>query len=305
MGQTMDQMKMLNQLRKAQKDLKNEIVEVEAGDGAVVVQITGELKVKKVTLDPEKIDLDDIEELERWIENCFRDGYAKAQEIATEKMKPLMSSLGGALGNMGMQLMLPKALDNVIDALGKLPGVGPRTAERYAYYLFRSNENISKNIAESLSELHERVKSCPKTFALIDSSEEISPLYTDEKRDKKTILVVEEPLDIYAIEQTKAFSGTYHVLGGALSPIDGITPEQLHIKELVSRIEEDAATEIIIATNPSVEGESTALLLQKTLSEKFPELKITRLARGLPLGVDLSYADQITLSAALNNRTDL
>jgi len=201
--------------------------------------------------------------------------------------------------------MLPKALDNVIDALGKLPGVGPRTAERYAYYLFRSDENISKNIADSLSELHENVKSCPKTFALIDSSEEISPLYADEKRDKKTILVVEEPLDIYAIEQTHAFTGTYHVLGGALSPIDGITPEQLHIKELVSRVAEDEATEVIIATNPSVEGESTALLLQKTLSEKYPELKITRLARGLPLGVDLSYADQITLSAALNNRTNL
>lgn len=98
MGQTMDQMKMLNQLRKAQKDLKNEIVEVEAGDGAVVVQINGELKVKKVTIDPEKIDLDDIHELERWIENCFRDGYAKAQEIATEKMKPLM----GQLGNLGL-----------------------------------------------------------------------------------------------------------------------------------------------------------------------------------------------------------
>ena len=100
MGQTMDQMKMLNQLRKAQKDLKNEIVEVEAGDGAVVVQINGELKVKKVTLDPEKIDFDDIRELERWIESCFRDGYAKAQEIATEKMRPLMGQLGN-LGNLG------------------------------------------------------------------------------------------------------------------------------------------------------------------------------------------------------------
>ena len=201
--------------------------------------------------------------------------------------------------------MLPKALDNVIDALGKLPGVGPRTAERYAYYLFRSDSTLSKNIADSLLELHENVKSCPKTFALIDSSEDVSPLYSDEKRDKKTILVVEEPLDIYAIEQTKTYTGTYHVLGGAISPIDGITPEQLHIKELVKRVEDDEAEEIIIATNPSVEGESTALLLQKTLSEKFPELKITRLARGLPLGVDLSYADQITLSAALNNRTNL
>ena len=101
MGATFDQMKMLNELRKAQKDLKNEIVEVEAGDGAVVVQITGELKVKKVTIDPSRVDLDDISELERWIENCFRDGYAKAQEIATDKMKPLMSQLGG-LSGLGM-----------------------------------------------------------------------------------------------------------------------------------------------------------------------------------------------------------
>ncbi|MBB1524711.1 YbaB/EbfC family nucleoid-associated protein [Candidatus Saccharibacteria bacterium] len=101
MGATFDQMKMINNLRKAQKDLKNEIVEVEAGDGAVVVQITGELKVKKVTIDPSRVDLDDISELERWIENCFRDGYAKAQEIATDKMKPLMSQLGG-LSGLGM-----------------------------------------------------------------------------------------------------------------------------------------------------------------------------------------------------------
>lgn len=201
--------------------------------------------------------------------------------------------------------MLPKALENVVEALGHLPGVGPRTAERYATYLFRSDENISRNISDSLSKLHSEVKSCPKTFALIDSSEDVSALYEDPERDKKTVLVVEEPLDIYAVESTKAYKGTYHVLGGAVSPIDGITPDQLHIKELVSRVEEDGVGEIIIATNPSVEGESTALLLQKTLSEKFPDLKITRLARGLPLGVDLSYADQITLSAALNNRTDL
>ncbi|MBQ3352425.1 recombination protein RecR [Candidatus Saccharibacteria bacterium] len=201
--------------------------------------------------------------------------------------------------------MLPKALQNAIDALGALPGVGPRTAERYAYYLFRANKNLSDNISKSLENLHSGVKSCPVTFALIDGSEEVSPLYDDPTRDKTTILVVEEPLDIYAIEQTKGYHGTYHVLGGAISPIDGITPDQLHIKELLSRVENDKAKEVIIATNPSVEGESTALLLQKTLLEKYPKLKITRLARGLPLGVDLSYADQITLSAALENRTNL
>ncbi len=201
--------------------------------------------------------------------------------------------------------MLPQALQNAIDALGALPGVGPRTAERYAYYLFRANKNLSKSISDALDNLHSGVKLCPKTFALISKNEEVSPLYTDSTRDKTTVLVVEEPLDIYAIEQTKGYHGTYHVLGGAISPIDGITPDQLHIKELISRIKADSVTEVIIATNPSIEGESTALLLQKVLSENYPDLKVTRLARGLPLGVDLSYADQITLSAALENRTKL
>lgn len=201
--------------------------------------------------------------------------------------------------------MLPEALKQVIDALGNLPGVGPRSAERYAYYLFRANPGVANSIATSLEHLHSGVKSCPITFALIDAAEEVSPLYDNPERDKTTILVVEEPLDIYAIEQTKGYKGTYHVLGGAISPIDGITADELHIKELVSRIENDDVEEVIIATNPSVEGESTALLLQKILGEKFEDLKVTRLARGLPLGVDISYADQITISAALENRTKL
>jgi len=201
--------------------------------------------------------------------------------------------------------MLPQALQDTIEALGHLPGVGARTAERYAYYLFKGSPRISTDIAEALVNLHNGVKSCPVTFALIDADAEQSKFYSDPERDKSTILVVEEPLDIYAIEQTKQFKGTYHVLGGAISPIDGISADQLHIKELLARIEPDNVTEIIIATNPSVEGESTALLLQKMLHEQYPKVKVTRLARGLPLGVDLSYADQITLSAALENRTSL
>lgn len=201
--------------------------------------------------------------------------------------------------------MLPQALQDVIDALGLLPGVGPRTAERYAYYLFKSNDEVSANIAKALLNLHSGVKSCPVTFALISADETVSALYSDPERDKTTVLVVEEPLDIYAIEQTKSYKGTYHVLGGAISPIDGITPEQLHIGELIKRVNDDSVKEVIIATNPSVEGESTALLLDKMLHEQNPNLKLTRLARGLPLGVDLSYADQITLSAALENRQAL
>lgn len=201
--------------------------------------------------------------------------------------------------------MLPDALTNAIEALGMLPGVGPRTAERYGYYLFKANPKVAEGIAEALLALHSGVKSCPVTFALIDADEEVSPLYSDADRDKATILVVEEPLDIYAIEATKGYKGVYHVLGGALSPIDGVTPDQLHIRELVERLATDNVREVIIATNPSVEGESTALLLEKVLHEAKADLTITRLARGLPLGVDLSYADQITLSAALENRTNL
>lgn len=199
--------------------------------------------------------------------------------------------------------MLPTALQNLIDALGALPGVGPRTAERYAYYLFRSHPQIADRLKASLADLRQNVKNCPITFALIDSELEKSPLYTDPERDKTTVLVVEEPLDIYAIEQTKGYHGTYHVLGGVISPIDGITPDKLHLKELVLRVNKDQVKEVIIATNPSVEGESTALLIQKLLKDA-KDCKITRLARGLPLGVDLSYADQITLSAALEHRTD-
>jgi recombination protein RecR len=205
-----------------------------------------------------------------------------------------------------MAQILPEALLDSIENLGKLPGVGSRTAERYAYYLLKNDTNISAKIAESLLNLHKNVKSCPVTFALISADEEVSPLYADPARDKKTIAVVEEPLDIIALEKTKQFNGTYHVLGGAISPIDGVGPEQLHFKELLARVQNDEVREIIIATNASVEGESTALYLQRFLRENgCDDLIISRLARGIPAGVDLEYADQITLSHALEGRRSI
>ena len=205
-----------------------------------------------------------------------------------------------------MAQILPEALLDSIENLGKLPGVGSRTAERYAYYLLKNDPIISAKIAESLLNLHKNVKSCPVTFALISADEEVSPLYADPARDKKTIAVVEEPLDIIALEKTKQFNGTYHVLGGAISPIDGVGPEQLHFKELLARVQNDEVREIIIATNASVEGESTALYLQRFLRENgCNDLIISRLARGIPAGVDLEYADQITLSHALEGRRSI
>jgi recombination protein RecR len=197
--------------------------------------------------------------------------------------------------------ILPKALLHLIDELGTLPGVGPRTAERYAYDLLRRDPSVAKRVAGALTNLHDNVAYCPKTFALIEKNQKISPLYSDPARDKTVVAVVEEPLDVVAIERTGQFKGTYHVLGGVISPIDGVGPEQLHIPELLRRINEDGVKEIILATNASVEGESTALYLQKQIGEE-GNIKITRLARGLPVGVDLEYADQITLGHALEGR---
>lgn len=199
--------------------------------------------------------------------------------------------------------VLPPALSEVIEALGKLPGVGPRTAERYSYYLARHDSAHARQLAKSLENLHDGIGYCQKTFAMIPAGQELSDLYTDSRRDKTLIAVVAEPFDIVALEKTGQFSGTYHVLGGLVSPIDGIGPEQLHIAELIKRIDDDKVKEIVLATNASVEGESTALYIQQQIGKR--KVKITRLARGLPIGVDLEYADQITLGRALEGRTVL
>ena len=199
-----------------------------------------------------------------------------------------------------MSAQLPVALQTLIDELALLPGVGPRTAERYAYYVLKVEKNKAERLARALSSVHEGVSYCPVTHAFIDADEEVSSLYADPERDKKQIAVVEDPFDVISIEKTNQYKGTYHVLGGVLSPIDGITPDSLNIESLFKRIKEDEVEEVILATNASVEGESTALYIQKLLGDS--DVKLSRLARGLPVGVDLEYADQITLSRALEGR---
>ena len=199
--------------------------------------------------------------------------------------------------------ILPPALQNLIDAFGLLPGVGPRTAERYAYYLLRHASDTPQKLSAALLELQSGIGYCQKTFALVPAGQELSDLYTDPRRDKTIVAVVAEPFDLVALEKTGQFNGTYHVLGGLVSPIDGIGPEQLHIAELVQCIDDDSVTEIILATNASVEGESTALYIQQQIGSR--PVKITRLAQGLSVGVDLEYADQITLGRALEGRQAL
>jgi len=196
--------------------------------------------------------------------------------------------------------ILPPALSDLIEAFNALPGVGPRTAERYAYWFVRHPNQAGPKLASALEALPKGIGYCQKTFALVPAGQDLSDLYTNPKRDKTLVAVVAEPFDIIALEKTALFNGTYHVLGGLVSPIDGINPDNLHIAELIKRIDEDQVKEIILATNASVEGESTALYIQQQL--KNHSVKISRLAQGLPIGVDLEYADQITLGRAIEHR---
>ena len=199
--------------------------------------------------------------------------------------------------------ILPKVLTDTIDALHTLPGVGQRSAERYAYHLLKSDPSKSERLSQALLRLHKEVSYCPVTFALISSSETVSQLYSDPRRDKTIVAIVEDAFDIIAIEQTGKFSGTYHVLGGLISPIDGIGPELLHINQLIKRVKDDNVAEVILAVSSSVEGESTAHYIQSQLLKS--DCSVSRLARGLPIGLDLEYADQITLGRALEGRQTL
>jgi recombination protein RecR len=201
-----------------------------------------------------------------------------------------------------MQL-LPPALSDLIEAFGALPGVGPRTAERYAYYLLRHGNDAPDKLAGALKQLNAGIGYCQMTFALVPAGKKLSDLYTDPRRDKATVAVVAEPFDLVALEKTGQYKGTYHVLGGLVSPIDNVGPDQLHIQELIKRIDDDKVKEVILATNASVEGESTALYIQQQIGRR--KVKVTRLARGLSVGVDLEYADQITLGRALADRQAL
>ncbi len=189
----------------------------------------------------------------------------------------------------------------LIDEFGKLPTVGPKTAARLVFHLLNRPRHEAQSLAEAILAVKDHVRFCSVCYSLT----EIDPceLCTDEDRDSATICVVAEAKDIYAIERTGAFKGRYHVLGGLISPMDGIGPGQLHVKELVERIGRENPQEIILATNPNAEGEATALYLSRLIAPV--GLRVTRLAYGLPIGGDLDYADEITLAKALEGRTTL
>lgn len=199
--------------------------------------------------------------------------------------------------------MLPDPIQNLILALERLPGIGPKTASRLAFFLLRAPEEVPDQLAEALTDLKTRIAFCQECFNITTAGRELCEICASGQRDGALICVVEEPLDVLALERIGAFKGKYHILQGVLSPIDGIGPDDLKIKALLERIQRGGVKEVILATNPSMEGEATAQYLHPRLHAL--GVRVTRLARGLPVGGDLEYADQNTLLRALSGRQEM
>ena len=198
-------------------------------------------------------------------------------------------------------------IQELIDELGRLPGVGPKSAQRIAFHILRVEPMDALRLADAIRDVKERISFCRRCFNVAERDsgdrEPQCSICTDTRRDSKTVCVVEDPRDIAAVEKTQEFHGRYHVLQGSISPIAGIGPEQLRVKELLARIEPEAVTEVILCTNPTIEGETTAMYLAKLL--KPLGIKVTRIASGLPVGGDLEYADELTLGRALEGRREV
>jgi len=190
---------------------------------------------------------------------------------------------------------------HLIEELQRLPGIGPKSAQRLAFYILKGEESDVLRLADALAEVKRSVHFCPRCFNFAE--DELCDICSDSRRDVSMICVVEEPKDIVAFERTGEFSGLYHVLQGAISPIDGVGPEQLRVRELIARLGDGTVTEVIVATNPSVEGETTALYLARLV--KPLGVRVTRIASGLPVGGDIEYADEVTLGRAMEGRREM
>lgn len=194
--------------------------------------------------------------------------------------------------------MFAGPVQDLIDELARLPGIGPKTAQRLAFFILKMDLEDARRLAVAITEAKEKIRFCSRCFNV--STEELCEYCSDDRRDPRLVCVVEEARDIVAVERTGEFRGRYHVLGGAISPIDGIGPDDLHISELLTRISEDDVKEVIVATNPNVEGDATAMYIHRLLSPL--GVDVSRIASGLPVGGDLEYADEVSLGRALEGR---
>ena len=199
--------------------------------------------------------------------------------------------------------MYAAPVQRLITELSRLPGIGTRTAQRLAFHILRASPEEARDLADAIREVKERIGQCERCFNLAEES--LCPICRDTRRDPSVLCVVEEPSDVIPIERTHEFRGRYHVLGGALSPIDGVDPEDLKIAQLLARVGEEDVREVVLATNPTTTGEATALYIADALRGRTGDVAVTRLASGLPVGSDLEYADEVTLGRALAGRRAL
>lgn len=197
--------------------------------------------------------------------------------------------------------MFAGPIQELVDELGRLPGVGPKSAQRIAFHLLEVPKDEALRLSAAIAEVKDRIQLCERCFNVSEGA--LCTICDDDRRDRTAICVVEDPRDIVAVERTREFHGTYHVLGGALNPIDGVGPDQLRVRDLLNRLEDRTITEIILCTNPNLEGEATAMYLARLLSPL--GIKVTRIASGLPVGGDLEYADELTLGRALAGRREV
>ena len=197
--------------------------------------------------------------------------------------------------------MYADAVQAVIDELGRLPGIGPKSAQRLAFHLMKLPSEDAARLTAAIDEMKARVRFCDRCFNVAEA--ELCPVCADDRRDASVLCVVEEPRDVVAVERTGEFGGRYNVLGGAISPIEGIGPDQLRVRELLARLDDEGVGEVILATNPNIEGEATAMYLARLLEPLGVE--VTKIASGLPVGGDLEYADELTLGRALEGRRKL
>lgn len=201
-------------------------------------------------------------------------------------------------------MRLPHSIQKVIDGFEQLPGIGPKSAQKLAYYMLRVPQEKLDNFGEAIANIKKQTKWCKYCFNISES--EVCHICNDETRDHHKICVVGHPLDIFAIEKSGAFKGVYHVLHGLISPLDNIGPEQLHLHDLLPRLSNGyTVEEVIVATNPTMEGEATALYIKQLIEQKYPSIKVSRLGHGLPIGADLEYADEVTLLKSFEGRTSL
>jgi len=277
--------KMQDEMLQAQESLKDEVVEASAGGGMVKVKMGGDLTLREIVIDPEAIDPEEAEPARR-SRACqleagrdHRRAWRPARDVSAEGPAPLA---------------------RLVAELARLPGIGQRTAQRLAFHILRAPDEEAAALATAITEVKEKVGLCEECFNLAEGPR--CRICADPGRDRSIVCVVEQPADVIPVERTHEYRGLYHVLGGALSPIDGVDAEDIKIAELLRRVEGGEVREVVLATNPTTTGEATALHIAELLRGK---VAVTRLASGLPVGADLEHADEVTLGKAFAGRRSL